>query len=211
MVSAYLALLGVLAAERLIELRVSRRHEAWARAAGAREYGREHFRWMKLLHGAFFLACAGEVLLLERAFYPPLGIPMLFLLAAAQGLRYWTISTLGRRWSVRVLVIPGAPLVESGPYRYIRHPNYLAVVLEMASLPLIHSAWVTALVFSSLNALLLRVRIRCEEEALSSNNRYQERLAGRGRFIPSRAVLLQREILDGYRRAIDAKKGADSR
>jgi methyltransferase len=91
---------------------------------------------------------------------------MLVVVLAAQGLRWWCIRTLGPQWSTRVVVLPGAPLVERGPYRWMRHPNYLAVVAEGVALPLVHSAWVTAVVFTVANAVLLRTRIRCEETAL---------------------------------------------
>ncbi|MEO1172759.1 MAG: isoprenylcysteine carboxylmethyltransferase family protein, partial [Myxococcota bacterium] len=93
----------------------------------------------------------------------------------AQGLRYWVIGTLGPMWNVRVIVIPGAAVVTAGPYRWLRHPNYLAVVLEGICLPLVHGAWITALAFSAANAWLLRVRIRCEEQALSASTDYRQR------------------------------------
>ena len=121
---------------------------------------------MKLLHTGFLLACAAEVLLLQRPFVPALGVPMLVLVLAAQALRYWAIASLGPRWNVRVITIPGIPLSTGGPYRFLRHPNYLAVVLEGIAIPLIHTAYLTALGFSLLNAWMLRTRIRCEERAL---------------------------------------------
>lgn len=95
---------------------------------------------------------------------------MLAVLAAAQGLRWWCIRSLGPRWNTRVIVVPGLPLVAKGPYRWrrLRHPNYVAVVAEGVALPLVHTAWVTAVVFTVLNAVLLRVRIRCENRALAS-------------------------------------------
>jgi methyltransferase len=94
---------------------------------------------------------------------------MMLLLAGATGLRYWTITTLGERWTTRVLVRPGVPLVTRGPYRWLRHPNYLAVVIEIAALPLVHGAWLTAVIFSVLNAALLMVRIAAENEALGAH------------------------------------------
>ncbi|HET6732675.1 isoprenylcysteine carboxylmethyltransferase family protein, partial [Mycobacterium sp.] len=97
-----------------------------------------------------------------------LGWPMLGVVLAAQALRWWCIGTLGRQWNTRVVVVPGASRVSRGPYRVVPHPNYVAVVTEGAALPLVHSAWITALVFSVLNAALLRTRIRVENEALAS-------------------------------------------
>jgi methyltransferase len=184
-VTAYLVFLGLLGIERLVELVMSRRREAWAKMRGGREYGRGHFGFMKVLHSVFFFSCAGEVVFLRRAFYPELGVPMLALALAAQALRYWSVFTLGPHWNVRVIVVPGARPVRRGPYRYLRHPNYLAVIMEGFAIPLIHTAWITAIAFSLLNALLLKVRIRCEEEALAAHSTYREQFKNMPRLIPS--------------------------
>ena len=186
MVIPYLAFLALLALERLVELHISRRNAARAFARGGVEVGQRHFRVMKLLHGAFLGACAVEVLLLQRPFVPALGWPMLGLALGAQALRYWAIASLGPHWNVRVIVVPGARAVTSGPYRWLRHPNYLAVAIEGVAVPLIHSAWWTALGFSAANAALLAVRIRCEERALAEHCDYDARLGGRRRFLPAR-------------------------
>ncbi len=166
MVIPYLSFLGLVALERTFELALSRRNAAWAFSQGGVEHGREHFLAMKLLHTGFLAACALEVILLDRPFLPWLGLPMLGLALAAQALRYWAIASLGKRWNVRVITIPGMPLSTSGPYRFLRHPNYLAVVLEGIAIPLIHAAYLTAFGFTLLNGLMLRTRIRCEERAL---------------------------------------------
>lgn len=181
---AYLVLLGLVALERGIELRLSRRNAALAFAQGGIEVGQGHFGVMRALHAAFFVACALEVVLLGRSFDPRLGYPMLALALAAQALRYWAITALGPRWNVRVLVVPGAPVVTSGPYRYLRHPNYVAVVAEGIAIPLIHGAWITALVFTLANAWLLATRIRVEERALAEYCVESEHLEGRPRFVP---------------------------
>jgi len=187
-VALYLALLGALGLERLHELRLSTRNAAWAMSQGGVEYGRAHFRVMALLHGTFLAACAAEVVLLGRPFVAWLGFPMLALALAAQALRYWAIRTLGPRWNVRVIVVPGAPAVTAGPYRFLRHPNYVAVVVEGFAIPLIHGAWLSALVFSAANALLLVVRIRCEERALAEHCDYAARFGTAPRFVPRRAA-----------------------
>ena len=187
-VDLYLALLAALGLERLYELRLSTRNAAWAMSQGGVEYGHAHFRVMALLHATFLAACAGEVVLLGRPFAAWLGFPMLALAIAAQALRYWAIRTLGPRWNVRVIVVPGAPVVTGGPYRFLRHPNYVAVVVEGFAIPLVHGAWLTALVFSIANALLLAVRIRCEERALAAHCDYAVRFAGAPRFVPRRAA-----------------------
>jgi methyltransferase len=180
----YLGFLALLGAERVVELAISRRNAAWALSQGGVEVGQRHFVAMKLLHSAFFAAIVAEVLLLSRPFSLTLALPLLAVALMAQGLRYWAISTLGRHWNVRVIVVPGAPAVSSGPFRYLRHPNYLAVVVEGLAVPLIHGAWISALAFSALNAWLLVVRIRCEERALAAHCDYDQRLGDRRRFLP---------------------------
>jgi methyltransferase len=121
---------------------------------------------MVVLHTGLLAGAVAEVVLADRPFLPWLGWTMLAVVLASQGLRWWCITTLGHRWNTRVIVVPGLPLVASGPYAWLRHPNYVAVVAEGLALPLVHSAWVTALVFTVLNAALLRVRIRTEDDAL---------------------------------------------
>ncbi|MGW6883330.1 isoprenylcysteine carboxyl methyltransferase family protein [Streptomyces goshikiensis] len=166
--SLYLLLLGLVAAERIAELAVARRNARWSLARGAREYGRGHYPAMVALHTALLVGCAVEPWAAGRPFVPMLGWSALALAALAQGLRWWCITTLGPRWNTRVLVVPGLPLVAGGPYRLLRHPNYVAVVVEGAALPLVHSAWLTAAAFTALNAALLTVRIRCEDTALTT-------------------------------------------
>ncbi|MEU8004734.1 isoprenylcysteine carboxyl methyltransferase family protein [Catellatospora sp. NPDC049111] len=164
---AYTLLILAVAAERLVELVVSKRHAAWALANGGREYGRAHYPYMVALHTALLVGCLAEVWLLDRPFLPALGWTMLALVAASQALRWWCVTTLGRRWNTLVIVVPGLPLVDRGPYRWLKHPNYLAVVIEGFALPLVHTAWLTALTFTLLNLALLAVRIRVENTALA--------------------------------------------
>ncbi|MCF4120967.1 isoprenylcysteine carboxyl methyltransferase family protein [Antribacter sp. KLBMP9083] len=154
--------------ERLAELVLSRRHARWAFARGAKEYGSGHYGPMVVLHSALLVGSVAEVWLLGRAFLPALGWTMLAIVVAAQALRWWCIATLGRQWNTRVIVVPGLALVNRGPYRLLRHPNYVAVVLEGAALPLVHSAWITACLFTVLDAWLLTVRIRVEDRALAT-------------------------------------------
>lgn len=162
----YAALLLAVAVERLAELRIARRNARWSLARGAREFGRGHYPFMVVLHTALLFGCLAEVVLCERRFHWQLGLPMLAGVVAAQLLRWWCIATLGPRWNTRVLVIPGSRRIESGPYRWLRHPNYVAVVVEGLALPLVHGAWLTALGFGVANAALLLVRVRCEDAAL---------------------------------------------
>jgi methyltransferase len=184
MVTAYLVVLAGVVVERGLELLLSRRHAAWAFARGGVEHGRSHFAAMTVLHITFLVSCALEVVTLRRPFHPVLAAAMLAVLLGAQALRWWAIATLGPRWNVRVIVVPGLPVVTGGAYRYLRHPNYLAVVLEGVALPMLHTAWLTAIVFSSLNAAVLAVRIRCEETALDRHADYGARFAARRRLVP---------------------------
>jgi methyltransferase len=161
----YGALIALVAVERLAELVVSRRNLAWARARGAREYGFGHYPFMVVLHTGLLGAALLEAA--HRPFIPALGWPMLALVVLAQALRWWCITVLGPRWNTRIIVLPGLPLVERGPYRWLRHPNYVAVVIEGIALPLVHTGWITAIAFTVLNAALLGVRISSENAALA--------------------------------------------
>ncbi len=157
--------LAVVLLQRLFELLLSVRNARKVKPLGAREYGAGHFPLFVIVHTIYIAGLFLEVRLLDAR--PDNLWPMwLGVWSAAQALRYAAIRALGDRWNVRVIVIPGAPLVRSGPYRYLRHPNYLAVVAELLAAPLIFGAWRTALVVSILNALVLRLRITAENAAL---------------------------------------------
>jgi methyltransferase len=165
-VSWYTVLVCAVAVERLAELRVSRRNASWSLSRGGRELGGRHYPAMVALHCLLLVGCLVEVTAFDRPFVPVLAWPMLVLVLASQTLRWWCIRALGRRWNTRVIVVPGLPLVHTGPYRWLNHPNYLAVAVEGAALPLVHTAWLTAVIFTLLNGLLLRVRVRVENAAL---------------------------------------------
>lgn len=168
MVTAYVVLVLAVGGERLVELVVAKRNLAWARERGGVETGFGHYPVMVVLHTALLVGALVEVLALHRPFVPVLGAVMVVLVIAAQGLRWWCIRTLGPQWNTRVVVVPGLPLVGGGPYRWLRHPNYVAVVVEGFALPLVYSAWLTALVFTLANAALLTLRIRTEARALDN-------------------------------------------
>jgi methyltransferase len=163
----YFALLSLICLERVAELAVSARHAAASLARGGAESGRGHFPTMVALHAALIAGCWIEPIVTHATFLPALAWPMIALVIAANALRWWCIATLGPRWSARVIVLPGEPLVRTGPYRWFAHPNYVAVIVEGAALPLAGSAWITAAGFTVLNAALLTVRIRCESRALA--------------------------------------------
>jgi methyltransferase len=163
----YLLILAV-ALERLAELVVSKRNATWAFANGGKEFGRGHYPVMVAIHTALLVGCVVEVWALDRPFIPWLGWTMFVVAVLSQVLRWWCITTLGKRWNTLVIVIPDAPLVKTGPYKYtwLHHPNYLVVVIEGIALPMIHTAWITAICFTLANAWLLSVRLRVENQAL---------------------------------------------
>ncbi len=164
--SLFFLLLAATAVERVAELIVSRRNMAWGLARGGSEYGQSHYPFVVAAHVALLVGAWAEVFFLSRPFVPLLGWPMLALVIGAQALRWKVVRTLGPHWTTRVLVVPGHVRIDSGPYRFMRHPNYLAVVVEGFALPLVHSAWLTAAAFSLANLPLLAWRILCEERAL---------------------------------------------
>ncbi len=181
----FVAFVGLVALERLAELRLSRRNENRLHELGAREHAAGHFIAMQLLHTLWLVSIVLEVTLLRPPFQLWVSALAALCFGAGQCLRYAAIHALGGRWTVRVFTLPGAAPVTRGVYRYLRHPNYLGVVLEIAALPLIHSAWRSAVVFSLANAVLLAVRIRKEEHALSENGGYDEALGPLPRLWPS--------------------------
>jgi methyltransferase len=164
----YIVLIAAVAVERLGEVVVANRNRAWSRTQGGIEFGAGHYPVMVVLHAALLVACLLEPILLHRPFIPVLGWPMLAVVVAAQLLRWWCITTLDKQWNTRVIVIPGAARVTGGPYRLFSHPNYVAVIAEGIALPLVHTGWATALVFTMLNAALLTARISIENTALAS-------------------------------------------
>jgi methyltransferase len=183
-VIAYLALLLVVAALRLYELRLSRRHQAEMVARGASKIADPRFRWMVLLHTAVLLGSALEVVFLHRPFYPLFAAVCFAIFLAANVVRWWVIRTLGDHWNVQVMDSTGMGIVSSGPFRYVRHPNYAAVFLEMLALPLIHCAWITALAGSLAHVLVLSQRLTTEERVLLADARYREVMSGKPRFLP---------------------------
>ncbi|MFD3503237.1 isoprenylcysteine carboxyl methyltransferase family protein [Streptomyces sp. NPDC058676] len=153
--------------ERVAELVVSQRNAALSLARGGVESGRGHYPFMVVLHTGLLVGALVEVWTRRPDTPPALAWSMLALVVASQALRWWCIATLGRQWNTRVIVVPGAARVTGGPYRWIPHPNYVAVVVEGLALPLVQSAWVTAVVFTALNGFLLATRVRTEDAALA--------------------------------------------
>ena len=178
----YLILLSILVIERIFELDLARRNARRAFEHGAVEVGQAHYRVMVAMHTLFIASCATEAIFFPTHLPPAVAWIALGAELCAQALRYWAVTTLGERWNTRIIVTPAATPVTAGPYRLMRHPNYLAVVIEIGAVPIIGGALITATVFSIANALLLAVRIPAEERAMGKN--YQGLFGSRRRFIP---------------------------
>ena len=180
----FLVLFALVALERSVELVLSRRHarRAFARG-GVRAESGGFYTLMVVTHALFLVAAPLEVIGLGRPFLLGLGAPMLALALGAQALRWWAAASLGPRWNTQVIVVPGDVAVTAGPYRYLRHPNYLAVLVESVALPLVHTAWISALVFGAANLALVRRRIAHEEAALAHLADYRQQFGGRRRFL----------------------------
>ena len=165
----FFVLVDVVTLGRIVELAVSARNARWSLARGGVESGRGHLPAIIAVHAGLLLGAPLEVVLADRPFVSALGWPMLALVAGSEALRWWCIVTLGRRWNTRVIVVPGLPLVRRGPYRYrwLPHPNYVALAVEGLALPLVHAAWITAVTFTVANAWVMRARMRTEQVALA--------------------------------------------
>jgi len=180
----YLGLLLLVALLRLVELGISRRHQQQMVARGASKVVDPRFRWMVLLHTSVLLGSALEVVFLRRPFYPLLATICFFIFLASNAVRWWVIRTLGEHWNVQVMNSTGMGVITSGPFRYVRHPNYAAVFVEMLMLPLMHCAWITAIVGSFAHVLVLFQRLATEERVLFSDAQYRAAMSGKPRFIP---------------------------
>jgi methyltransferase len=183
-VIAFYGLLGVVAALRLTEMQISRRHQAQLAARGARKVPEPHFRWMVLLHGGVLAGAALEVGFLRRPFLPALAIPMGILFLLANIVRWWVIRTMKGHWNIQVMESAQFGVVTSGPFRFIRHPNYAAVFTELVALPLIHTAWLTALLGAVGHVWILSRRLAVEEPVLMGDPAYRATMAHKPRFLP---------------------------
>jgi methyltransferase len=184
MTVAYILLLLIVGIGRLAELRISRRNQGQLEKQGVRKIPEPHFRWMVFLHGAVLVCAGAEVLFLHRPLIPALAIPMAALFVLANLLRWWVIGTLAGHWNVEVMESSRVGVVSSGPYRWVRHPNYVAVVMEIFSLPMIHTAWITAVAGTLGDLEILRRRIKVEDGFLMSNPAYRLAMGGKPRLLP---------------------------
>ncbi|HKW56235.1 MAG TPA: isoprenylcysteine carboxylmethyltransferase family protein [Candidatus Acidoferrum sp.] len=183
-VIAFVSLLAAVAVLRIVELQISRRHQREMAVRGAAKVKDPGFRWMALLHAAVLVGAAAEVVFLHRPFVLILAATMLAIFLAANGVRWWVMRTLGSHWNVRVVDSTNLGVVSSGPFRYVRHPNYAAVFAEMLALPLIHTAWITALTGSLAHIFVLSQRLSTEERVLLANPEYRAAMQHKPRFLP---------------------------
>jgi methyltransferase len=183
-VIAFLALLLAVGFLRIFELGVSRRHQQQMAADGATKVKEPQFRWIVFVHTGVLIGAALEVVLLRRPFIPILAAVMLLLFLAANAVRLWVVRTMGKHWNVQVMNSMGLGVVTDGPFRFVRHPNYAAVFVELVSLPLIHTAWITAVLGCVGYVATISQRIALEESVLFANPAYRTAMAGKPRFLP---------------------------
>ncbi len=162
-------MLLILAVQRISELVISKRNEQWLKAQGGYEVGAEHYKYMVLLHATWFISMIAEHYLRSTGLSPMWQVWLVVIILAQIG-RYAVISTLRKFWNTRIIVVPHAPLVKSGLYRVVKHPNYWIVGTEIAVFPLLFELYITSLLYTVLNAIMLAVRIRVEENALAEKD-----------------------------------------
>ena len=180
----FLGLCAAVGGCRLIEMTISRRHQRALAARGAAPLPEPIFGAMVALHTGVIAGAALEVVALHRPYVADVGVPALALVVLANLLRFWVIATLGVHWNVRVVRSMPLGVVTAGPYRFVRHPNYVAVFVELLALPLVHGAWITAVVGSALHVVVLRRRLALEEAVLAADATYRSAMSGKPRFVP---------------------------
>lgn len=166
-------ILSIVVVQRLLELVIAKKNEKNMRAQGAYEVGASHYPLMILLHVSFFISLLVEVTTFNLT-PSPLFLVFLVMFLCVQGLRIWCLTSLGSFWNTKIIILPGANVVTKGPYKYLRHPNYLVVSMEIALLPLMFEAYFTAICFTILNAIMLSIRIPTEERALKEATNYEQ-------------------------------------
>jgi methyltransferase len=188
----YTLLVILVGVGRLAEMRISRRHQRDLAGRGVERIRDPFWLWMVTFHVSMLVACVVEVWVLDRPFIPLLAVPMFILFVLANLLRWWVIRTMAEHWNVQIMNSVKVGVVSDGPFRYIRHPNYAAVFLELLAIPLMHTAWLTALIGAVVHVLVLRQRIRTEEAMLLASPAYRAAMGNKPRFIPRFGSLSQK-------------------
>ncbi|WP_090831410.1 MULTISPECIES: isoprenylcysteine carboxyl methyltransferase family protein [unclassified Bacillus (in: firmicutes)] len=180
---AFYVFFFVIVIQRLIELVIAHKNEKWMKEQGALEFGKGHYPYMVLMHILFFL-----VLFIESVFFvkeiSAFWIPLVGVFLLTQAIRIWALSSLGKYWNTKIIVLPNASVVKKGPYRFLKHPNYVIVTIELLIIPLIFKAYFTLILFAILNFIILSIRIPEEEKALNSLTTYDGTFAESNRFVP---------------------------
>jgi methyltransferase len=172
-VKLFTLFLAVVILQRLAELKIARNNENWMKKRGGKEFGHKHYRLMVGIHSCFFIFYLWEVLYFRKdlsAQWPLL----LTLFVVTQAGRVWALSSLGKHWNTKIIVVPNGPVIIKGPYKFLKHPNYVIVTLEFIILPLLFQAYLTTIIFSILNIWILSIRIPEEEKALSELTPYRQ-------------------------------------
>jgi methyltransferase len=162
----FIVIIALVVAQRLMELVIAKDNEKWLREQGAVEYGKSHYKYIVTLHTLWFVSMIAEYALRSDITLDNVSVALIAAFIVLQALRVWVLSSLGKYWNTKILVVPNAQLVAKGPYKFIKHPNYIIVVLELLVLPLAFHLMITAALFSVLNAAVLYVRIKEENKAL---------------------------------------------
>ncbi|TYS18875.1 hypothetical protein FZC78_05090 [Rossellomorea vietnamensis] len=176
-------LFAVIAIQRMVELVIAKRNEKWMKGRGAREYGQKHYKLMVSIHLLFFISLLAEEFFLKRTLNDYWGLLFILFLITQAG-RVWVIASLGKYWNTKIIVLPQAEVVAKGPYKFIKHPNYFIVTVELIVIPLMFNAYWTLFIFALLNQFILSVRIPLEEKALKEATNYQAVHQGKKRFLP---------------------------
>lgn len=151
--------------QRLIELLIAKSNEQWMKKRGGVEVGEDHHKWFVIVHILFFISIISESFIINKQTVH-INYMLLFIFIITQVARFWCIYSLGRFWNTKIIVLPGTSLIQKGPYKYIKHPNYIIVGIELIVIPLLFGAYLTAVIFPILHILLLRIRIPIENKAL---------------------------------------------
>lgn len=179
----FLVFFGLVVTQRLLELFVARSNEKWLKERGAIEFGQRHYRMMVGIHIVFFVSFFCEKVFLNRL-HTSYWLWLLLVFLIAQAVRFWVILSLGRYWNTKIIVLPNAEVVRRGPYRFIKHPNYVVVSVEFIVIPMLFGAYLTACIFTLLNLIILSIRIPFEEKALCSLTQYDGVFQSCNRFLP---------------------------
>jgi methyltransferase len=181
----FYVLFSLLIVQRVTELFIAKRNEKWMLKRGGVEYGSEHYPFIVTLHVLFLLSLLVEVSILQREL-TNLWYLLIPILALTQIIRYWSVFSLGNFWNTKIIIVPNNQVVSKGPYRYMKHPNYVVVAVEILLIPLLFQAYITALLFTLLNIVMMTIRIPIEEKALQRHTNYQKVFNLRTRFVPKR-------------------------